>query len=132
MSVVSPSTELKSIQNVKNENDFDREEDLDLEEDNTRTMAITGISSAVLLEDRAHFLMVIEGPDEGCRIELSEAPLLIGRHHSVDLPLDDTEIAGKHCTIQATMGYPSALPGNLLRNSRLTQDKPRLVDSAWK
>lgn len=93
MSVVSPSTELKSIPNVKNENDFDREEDLDLEEDNTRT-----------LEDRTHFLVVIEGPDEGCRIELSEAPLLIGRHHSVDLLLDDTEISGKHCTIQATMG----------------------------
>ncbi len=104
MSVVSPSTELKSIQNVKNENDSDREEDLDLEEDHTRTMAITGIPSAVLLEDRTHFLVVIEGPDEGCRIELSEAPLLIGRHHSVDLPLDDTEISGKHCTIQATMG----------------------------
>jgi serine phosphatase RsbU (regulator of sigma subunit) len=95
---------------VKNENYFDREEDLDfedletLDEDNTRTMATTGLSSTVLLEDRSHFLVVIAGADEGCRIELSDEPLVIGRHYSVDLLLDDSEISSKHCTIQVTMG----------------------------
>jgi len=98
------------MSNVKNENYYDREEDLDLDdleildEDNTRTMATTGISSAAVLEDRSHFLVVIAGSCEGCRIELSDEPLVIGRHHSADLLLDDSEISGKHCTIQVMMG----------------------------
>ena len=93
-----------------NENSYDREEDFDgedlevLDEDVTRTMATTGLSTMLESEDRSHFLVIVEGNDAGVRIELTDDPLVIGRHYSADLLLDDSEISGKHCTIQLTMG----------------------------
>jgi hypothetical protein len=49
--------------------------------------------------ERAHYLVVIEGEEAGQHIELGSRPVILGRVEPADLVLDDTQISRKHCRV---------------------------------
>jgi serine phosphatase RsbU (regulator of sigma subunit) len=50
-------------------------------------------------DDRAHYLVVVEGEGTGRRMELGAKPIVIGREPPADLVLPDNRISRKHCRV---------------------------------
>jgi transcriptional regulator with GAF, ATPase, and Fis domain len=46
-------------------------------------------------------LVVLEGPDQGCELELTRESVLVGRHAVCDLPLQDKSVSSRHFSISA-------------------------------
>ena len=63
-----------------------------------------GGPSAAPDDDRAHYLVVVEGAERGRRVELGDESLVIGRVAPAGLVLDDAEISRSHCRVRLVMG----------------------------
>ena len=77
------------------------------EEFGTRTVIMrTGVpgSTPAADDDRAHYLVVVEGEGLGMRIELGPGKLVIGRQEPADIVIPDTQISRKHCRVGLVMG----------------------------
>jgi len=55
-------------------------------------------------DDRAHYLVVIEGAEPGRRIELGGGPLVIGRSEPAGIVIADALVSRNHCRVELTMG----------------------------
>ena len=55
-------------------------------------------------DDRAHYLVVVEGRDKGRRIEFGEKHLVIGRVKPADIVLTDEIVSRNHCRVGLVMG----------------------------
>ena len=79
----------------------------DDEEFGTGTVIMrTGVpgSTPAAEDDRAHYLVVVEGEQPGMRIELGPGKLVIGRQEPADIVIPDTQISRKHCRVGLLMG----------------------------
>ena len=79
----------------------------DTDEAGTRTVIMrTGVpgSTQPADDDRAHYLVVIEGVDTGKRIELGPGKLVIGRQEPADVVIPDEQISRKHLRVGLVMG----------------------------
>jgi len=54
-------------------------------------------------DDRAHYLVVVEGAERGRRIELASS-LVIGREEPASVVVADSEVSRKHCKVALIMG----------------------------
>jgi len=63
-----------------------------------------GAPGASADDDRAHYLVVIEGSERGRRIEVGGDPLVIGRIAPASLVLDDALVSRSHCRVGLVMG----------------------------
>jgi serine phosphatase RsbU (regulator of sigma subunit) len=55
-------------------------------------------------DDRAHYLVVVEGEQLGLRIELGPGKLVIGRAEPADVVIADSQVSRKHCRVGLVMG----------------------------
>ena len=55
-------------------------------------------------DDRAHYLVVVEGEQLGMRIELGPGKLVIGRAEPADVVIADSQVSRKHCRVGLVMG----------------------------
>jgi len=75
------------------------------DDDVTRTViARPGATEPAPGDDRAHFLVVIEGSDPGRRIEMGEGKLVIGRSEPADIVIKDALVSRNHCRVGLVMG----------------------------
>lgn len=103
----------------------------DSDEFGTRTViSRTGVpgSTQPAEDDRAHYLVVIEGEGAGKRIELGPGKLVIGRQEPADVVIADTQISRRHCRVGLIMGelYVTDLDssnGTFVAGSRITGSK---------
>lgn len=67
------------------------------------TMFLAGplVPAKPMQELRDHFLVMVEGPLAGQRIQLGTKPLKIGRRAGCDWVVVDSEISGQHCEVSA-------------------------------
>jgi serine phosphatase RsbU (regulator of sigma subunit) len=85
-------------------------------------------SAAAADDDRAHYLVVVEGEGIGTRIELGPGKLVIGRQEPADVVLPDTQISRRHCRVGLVMGelfvtdFESS-NGTYVAGSRITGSK---------
>ncbi|MES2787177.1 MAG: SpoIIE family protein phosphatase [Pseudomonadota bacterium] len=70
-------------------------------------------SPAAPVEEREHYLVVVEGARAGERIRLQSTPLRFGRALSCDFVVPDTEASGQHCEISAVPSDVEALVTDL-------------------
>ncbi len=63
-----------------------------------------GAPGAAAEDDRAHYLVVIEGAERGRRIEIGGDSLVIGRTAPAGLVLDDALVSRSHCRVALVMG----------------------------
>jgi serine phosphatase RsbU (regulator of sigma subunit) len=54
-------------------------------------------------EDRAHYLVVVEGEERGLRIELGKKPVVFGRTEPADVVLPDPQVSRSHCRVALVM-----------------------------
>lgn len=55
-------------------------------------------------DDRAHYLVVVEGEQLGLRIELGPGKLVLGRAEPADIVIADSQVSRKHCRVGLVMG----------------------------
>lgn len=67
--------------------------------DNDKTGIFLGGSLAPSNSDHAHYLLVVEGPEQGRFLELGPEPITIGRHPQCGLSLPDHCISKQHCAV---------------------------------
>jgi pSer/pThr/pTyr-binding forkhead associated (FHA) protein len=56
-----------------------------------------------VVNERAHYLVVVEGAEAGSHIELGSKPVILGRVAPADLVLDDTQISRRHCRVSVVL-----------------------------
>jgi serine phosphatase RsbU (regulator of sigma subunit) len=77
----------------------------DSDEAGTRTViGSVGRARPPAEDDRAHYLVVVEGGQPGMRIELGPGKLVIGRQEPADIVIPDTQISRRHCRVGMVMG----------------------------
>jgi sigma-B regulation protein RsbU (phosphoserine phosphatase) len=54
--------------------------------------------------DMTHYMVGIEGPMEGERIEIGKAPMIIGRRQDATVRIEEPTVSGHHCRIVVIMG----------------------------
>ena len=54
--------------------------------------------------DTAHYLVGIDGPLAGQRIEIKKEPAILGRRDDASIRIDDPAVSGHHCRICVIMG----------------------------
>ena len=76
------------------------------DDDVTRTVIARpgGINAQAATDDRAHYLVVVEGVDPGRRIELSDKHVVIGRSKPADIVIADALVSRSHCRVGLIMG----------------------------
>jgi serine phosphatase RsbU (regulator of sigma subunit) len=65
---------------------------------------VTANVAAAVGDDRAHYLVALEGSEQGRRIELGDRALVIGRCPPADIVLPDALVSRKHCRVGLAMG----------------------------
>lgn len=55
-------------------------------------------------DDRAHYLVVVEGEQLGLRIELGPGKLILGRADPADIVIADSQVSRRHCRVGLVMG----------------------------
>jgi hypothetical protein len=55
-------------------------------------------------DDRAHYLVVIEGAEPGRRVELGADPVVIGRSEPAGIVIADALVSRNHCRLELTVG----------------------------
>lgn len=55
-------------------------------------------------DDRAHYLVVVEGEQLGLRIELGPGKLVLGRAEPADIVIADSQVSRQHCRVGLVMG----------------------------
>ena len=63
-----------------------------------------GLGRPAASDDRVHYLVIVDGPARGRRIELGEKGMLIGRAKPADIVLNDQEVSRNHCRVSLAMG----------------------------
>jgi len=58
---------------------------------------------SVAADDRAHYLVVIDGAEQGLRIELG-GPMVIGRSEPAGIVIADALVSRNHCRVELTAG----------------------------
>jgi len=58
----------------------------------------------VVSDDRAHYLVAVEGAERGRRIEIGERNVVIGRVKPADIVLNDEIVSRNHCRASLVMG----------------------------
>lgn len=75
------------------------------DEQGDRTVISRGTAPGTLPgDDRAHYLVVVDGAERGRRIELGAAPVVIGRTQPAGVVIADPLISRNHCRIGLVMG----------------------------
>ena len=75
------------------------------DDDATRTViARPGSAPASADDDRAHYLVVIEGADPGARFELKSDNVVIGRSQPATIVVADPRVSRHHCRVGVVMG----------------------------
>ena len=67
-------------------------------------IARPGVAGTTPGDDRAHYLVVVEGGDAGRRIELADKHVVIGRMKPADLVITDSLVSRSHCRVGLIMG----------------------------
>ena len=55
-------------------------------------------------DDRAHYLVVVEGEGRGLRVEVGDTNLVIGRAKPADIVISDELVSRSHCRVAVVMG----------------------------
>jgi serine phosphatase RsbU (regulator of sigma subunit) len=71
----------------------------DLDEDKTVLSKSTVVRTRTADQAWAHYLVVVEGEDQGRRIALGKQPLVIGRAAPADVVLADSRVSRAHCRV---------------------------------
>ena len=76
------------------------------EDDGTKTVIgrPQGIGPRSAADDRAHYLVVIEGEERGRRFELGDKPVVIGRSAPANIVVPDALVSRSHCRVGLAMG----------------------------
>ena len=76
------------------------------EDDGTRTVIgrPQGIGPRGAGDDRAHYLVVVEGEERGRRFELGDKPVVIGRSAPANIVVPDALVSRSHCRVGLAMG----------------------------
>jgi len=76
------------------------------DDDGTKTVIgrPTGLGPRGQLDDRAHYLVVVEGEERGRRFELGDKPLVIGRSAPAAIVVPDALVSRSHCRVGLAMG----------------------------
>jgi serine phosphatase RsbU (regulator of sigma subunit) len=61
-------------------------------------------ATAVSRDDWVHYLVVLEGAEQGRRIALGKDPIRLGRREPCELVLADSEVSGLHCQVHIEAG----------------------------
>jgi serine phosphatase RsbU (regulator of sigma subunit) len=59
---------------------------------------------APTVDDRAHYLVVVEGEERGRRIEIAADNLVIGRSKPADIVIPDQNVSRNHCRVGLVLG----------------------------
>ena len=74
------------------------------QEDVTRTVIAKPGASTPADDDRAHYLVVVEGAEQGRRVEVSGKNVVLGRTEPADFVIPDTLVSRNHCRVGFVMG----------------------------
>jgi|SoiMethySBSTD1v2_1073268.scaffolds.fasta_scaffold00362_26 serine phosphatase RsbU (regulator of sigma subunit) len=88
-------------------------------------------------EDRAHYLVVVEGPERGLRIELGKKAVTFGRTEPADVVLPDPQVSRSHCRVGLVMDdvFLSDLGssnGTFVDNERISKTTPLPVGGRFR
>jgi serine phosphatase RsbU (regulator of sigma subunit) len=75
-----------------------------VEETHSRTTIMRPADVAAVLDDRAHYLVVVEGEEQGRRIEITAENRVIGRSKPADIVIRDQNVSRNHCRVGLVMG----------------------------
>lgn len=79
--------------------------DHDKSYDGTRTVIMRpGAGKGAAADDRAHYLVEVEGEEPGRRIQMTEKQLVIGRSKPADIVVADALVSRSHCRVGLVMG----------------------------
>lgn len=75
------------------------------------------------------YLLVTDGPSQGVRVDLGDAPVVMGRDADCELTLDDTQASRRHARVARGEGGPSiedlgSTNGTLLNGVRVAGPQP--------
>jgi hypothetical protein len=78
----------------------------DADDSATRTVIVRpgGIRAAAAVDDRVHYLVVVEGEEPGRRVEITDKPTVIGRSRPADFVIADALVSRSHCRVGLVMG----------------------------
>jgi serine phosphatase RsbU (regulator of sigma subunit) len=105
--------------------------DSDKPDDGTRTVIMRpGSGKGPAADDRAHYLLEVEGEDPGRRIQMTEKHLVIGRSKPADIVIADALVSRSHCRVGLVMGElfvtdQGSSNGTFVAGERITD--PRLL-----
>lgn len=76
------------------------------DDDGTKTVIgrPAGLGPRGAADDRAHYLVVVEGEDRGRRYELGDKPVVIGRSAPAGIVVPDALVSRSHCRVGLAMG----------------------------
>lgn len=77
------------------------------------TITRSGSGPVGSMEEREHFLVVIQGNLAGRRLRFGADPITLGRKMVCDFVLPDAEVSGRHCQVSARPGEADALVTDL-------------------
>jgi serine phosphatase RsbU (regulator of sigma subunit) len=80
-------------------------------------------------DERAHYLVVVEGEQPGLRIRLGPEPILIGRMAPADVVLADTRVSRSHCRVGIVMNEVVVIDldstnGTFIDGTRVSRSAP--------
>ena len=74
------------------------------DDDVTRTVIARPGAPAAADDDRAHYLVVIDGVEPGLRVELAGKNMVLGRTNPADVVVQDAQVSRNHCRVALVMG----------------------------
>lgn len=75
------------------------------DDDVTRTViARPGAPAAAADDDRAHYIVVVDGIEQGRRFELAGKNVVLGRTNPADIVVQDAQVSRNHCRVGLVMG----------------------------
>jgi serine phosphatase RsbU (regulator of sigma subunit) len=82
-------------------------------------------------DDRAHYLVVVEGEERGRRIEIAAENLVVGRQKPADIVIPDQNVSRNHCRVGLVLGQLvvtdlGSSNGTLVSGKRIT-DRRRVA-----
>jgi serine phosphatase RsbU (regulator of sigma subunit) len=72
------------------------------EPDLTTVIVRTG-STRGTVDERTHYLVVVQGEETGLRVELGKKPIVFGRMEPADVVIPDPQVSRKHCRVGLVM-----------------------------
>ena len=98
-------------------------------DDVTRTViARPGAPAAAADDDRAHYLVIIDGIEQGRRVEVAGKNIVLGRTDPADVVVQDAQVSRNHCRVGLVMGELfvtdlGSSNGTFVGNAKITESK---------